>query len=179
MARRIIRGGGPRRKTQWAGMGDSVGAAVLPGFVVVPSGGPAILSFNMVVNGGVGLIDEEGTITRMIGRVSARINVNTANVSATLAVGCIVARNEAIVAGVGSLPSPEDDPDSDWLFYAVMGLVNPNTTNNDSSLANVHFDFDVSGQRIVRVGASPVWIAEAQSQAIFTQVGGRYLAKLA
>ena len=179
MARTSFRGGSVRRKTQWAGYGDSVGAAVLPGFVVVPSGGAAILSFNGIINGAAGFLDEEVTITRMIGRVSARINVNTANVSATLAVGCIIARNEAIAAGVGSLPSPEDDPDSDWLYYAVMGLVNPNSTLVDSALANIHSDFDVSGQRIVRAGQTAVWIAEAQSQAIFTQVGGRYLAKLA
>jgi len=59
---------GMRRKTQWAGFGTAAGVAGLPTPVSVTAAAPAaILSFNAVIAGSVGFVDEEVTITRIIG----------------------------------------------------------------------------------------------------------------
>ena len=178
MARRNIISRGVRRKTQWGGFGSNTGTAVLPGFITLVAGTPAFASSGIVVQGGLGFVDEEVTITRMIGHLSVAMGIDTAVNSATVAVGCLVARNEAIAAGVASLPSPEDDPDSDWLFYAVIGLINPQNALRDGPSSSKGMPFDVKGQRIVRAGEAPVWIAESQTSAVQLNVGGRYLVKL-
>ncbi len=171
---------GIRRKTQWAGFGDSTGAAELPEIVSVPAATPsAIISFNAVIQNTLGWLDEEVTITRMIGMVTVTLNLDTALASASFAVGCLVARGEAITAGIGSLPSPEDDPDVEWLYY-VSGIVhNPQNALRDGPLSGIHIPFDVKSQRIVRAGQSPVWIAHAEGNNLLVGVNGRYLAKLA
>ncbi len=167
-----------RRKTQWAGFGDAAGAANIPAWVAGAVGTPAIVSQAMIVQNAAGLIDEEITITRMIGRIGVTIDVATAGSRGAIAIGCLVARVTAISAGVASLPSPEDDPDSDWLYYAVLPVLNPATADTDGPLSMYTYDFDVKGQRVVRSGETPVWLMESQTVNCEAFVGGRYLAKL-
>jgi len=166
-----------RRKTQWVGMGNAAGAAVLPVEVDLTAGTAALLSQAFVRDGQVGLEEEEATITRTIGSVQSHITAGTANLSATVAVGCGIARGEAIAAGVGSLPSPEDDPDFEWLFYGVYLLHNASSGQQDDSGHQV-VNFDVRGQRIVRGGSNVFWVAESQNADCSVGVGGRYLVKL-
>jgi len=178
MARQFTRG--MRRKTQWGGFGNSAGLAVLPEFVALTAGTPAILSSGIVISGGVGLLDEESTVTRTIGQFAAILNSATAALDGSVAVGCVVSRDEAVIAGVASLPSPEDDPDAEWLYYGVFGLHNPIASGLEGamSLQTVRADFDVRSQRIVRVGSTVVWIAESESVNVDVLIGGRYLVKL-
>ncbi len=178
MARAQFRGRGPRRKTQWGGFGNFDGAANLPHFVNLLAGAPAIVSQAVIAAGTSGLVDEEFTITRMIGRWTTHIAVNTAAAEATVAIGCLVTYAEAIAAGVASLPSVEDDPDSEWLYYGTMHLINPNSTVRDGPASAGSIDFDVRSQRIVKRGMSVVWIAESETSAVDLGVGGRYLVKL-
>ncbi len=166
-----------RRKTQWAGFGSSTGTAVLPQQVALTAGTAAIISFNVVAAGALGLFDEEFTITRMIGQFAAFMTVGTADLKATVAVGCGVTRSETVTAGVASLPSPEDDPDFEWLYYGVFGLHNA-VSGQTADHSHVRASFDVKGQRIVRLGQTVVWIAESQTSDVQALVGGRYLAKL-
>jgi len=168
-----------RRKTQWAGMGDFGGGANLPTFRTVGTSSPAILSQGLVVGGALGLVDEEVTITRMIGHLNLFINSATASAESTVAVGVGVARVEAINAGVGSLPDPESQPDFEWLYYTVVGLRNGQAGDPDgSTIASQMIPFDVRGQRVLRSGSSMVWLAKAETTGAFVQVGGRYLVKL-
>jgi len=177
MARAFTRGG-PRRKTSWGGFGNSAAAASLPGLISLTSGAPTIISTAIIVEGAAGFIAEEVTITRTIGMVTAKMGVATSGVVASIAVGLAVARNEAIAAGTASLPSPEDDPDFEWLYYAVFQLSNPVNALQDGPISAVQFPFDVRGQRILRRGETVVWIAESQTNDCFCGVGGRYLVKL-
>ena len=169
-----------RRKTQWAGMGDTAGAAVLPAVQNLTAGTAVILSRGAIIASGTGFVDEEVTITRTLGNVTAGIRVATAGSDAAVAVGLAVARNEAVTAGVGSLPSPESDPDFEWLYYDVMLFENgPQTANvGADNCASMIKPFDVRGQRILRTGYTLVWLAESQTMDAFCGVGGRYLAKL-
>ena len=168
-----------RRKTQWAGMGNFSGQPDLPTFRTVATSAAAILSQGLVVGGALGLVDEEVTITRMIGHLSLFINSATAGAESTVAVGVGVARTEAIAAGVGSLPDPESQPDFEWLYYTVVGLRNGQAGDPDgSTIASQMVPFDVRGQRVLRSGSSMVWLAKAETTGAFVQVGGRYLVKL-
>jgi len=180
MARQQFRRG-PRRKTQWAGFGDEAGTAALSSLVTLVAGTPQIISQGMVVQGSLGLLDDEVTITRMIGQFVGLLNAIAADAEAEFAIGVLVARNEAIIAGVASLPSPEDDPDSDWLFYGQYHVAQPQASaiQGTISLNAIRENFDVRGQRIVKAGEAPVWIAESQTAGVKVGVGGRYLAKLA
>ena len=89
-----------------------------------------------------------------------------------------MARAEAIAAGVGSLPSPEDDPDFEWLYYYQGAVINPQNALRDGPVSGGRVQFDVRGQRIMRSGESVVWLAESQVSAMAVGVNGRYLVKL-
>ncbi len=178
MARSFSRG--PRRKTQWAGFGTPAGGATLPQLVDLVPGTAAILSSNMVVSGAVGLLDEEVTITRVIGNVFLGMRISTAEADVTFAVGLAVVRAEALAAGVASLPSPESDPDFEWLYYSQVLGQNPpaGTGAADNDVWQINMPFDVRSQRIVRSGQTPVWIVECETSNAIAGVGGRYLVKL-
>ncbi len=178
MPRQFMRRGGARRKTQWGGFGSESGTAALPALVTLTATTSVILSQGIVADGALGMLDEEFTVARVIGHVTGAIGIDTAVTSGTIALGCAVARNEAITAGVASLPSAEDDPDFEWLYYAVFQVLNPQNALRDGPLSGVQFQFDVRGQRIVRKGQSLVWIAESQDSNCVAGVGGRYLIKL-
>ncbi len=169
-----------RRKTQWGGFGDETGAVALGSMQALAAATPVILGFNIVVAGGVGLVDEEVTITRMIGNVTCMLNNITASAQARVALGCIVVRNETITAGVASLPSPEDDPDAEWLYYSQFDVTNPvlNSIEGVSGVNVYRMAFDVHSQRVVRSGSTVVWIGESQTNNVLLGVAGRYLVKL-
>ena len=169
---------GPRRKTQWAGLGNSTGAAAIPTAIALVAGTPLIISQAAVVAGGTGIVDEEFTITRTICDILLATRVNTAELAVSVAIGCAVARAEAITAGVASLPSPESDPDFEWIFYGVGLLLNPIAAEEQDGGSLVRMHVDVKGQRIVRAGQSIVWIAESQGGNASAGVAGRYLVKL-
>jgi len=166
-----------RRKTQWAGFGAAAATPTLPIMVSLTAGTPAIISTGGVIAGVFGFLDEEVTLTRTIGTISAFMRVNTAVTFATVAVGCIVVRGEAEAAGVAALPSPEDDPDAEWLYYDVFHIGNPQNALRDGPLSAVSRRFDVRGQRIVRAGSNVLWIAESETTDVSVGVAGRYLAK--
>ena len=178
MARAQFRGRGPRRKTQWVGIGNADGTASLPTFVALTATTPAIIAVDMYAQGLSALADEEVTVTRMIGELYVDLNLTTANATATVAVGCAVARLEAIVAGVASLPDPEDDPDFEWLYYGVFGLSNPSNALKDGVGTQRIIHYDVRGQRIVRAGQNVVWIAQSITNNCRAFVAGRLLVKL-
>ena len=176
---RAFRRGGPRRKTQWGGMGTRAGGAG-PGVPVTQATGVAtIVSQGIITEGGsAGLLDDEITITRMIGEVFVQTN-DAAAEQASVAVGCYVARGEAISAGVGSLPDPGDDPGAEWLYYFAGGMVQDQAAVQGVESETIRMPFDVKGQRIVRSGSSVVWVALLEGGPGFVAVNGRYLVKLA
>ena len=180
MPRASFRSRGMRRKTQWGGFGNAVTAApAMPTPVSVTAAAPrAILSQGVIVAGGSGLVDEEVTITRMIGSLLVRMSATTQGLEGSYAIGVYVARQEAIAAGIGSLPSPEEDPDAEWLGYWQGSLKNGNTTAVDAPVSSRFIDFDLRSQRIMRNGSSIVWIGHAETNTIIMAANGRYLVKL-
>ena len=175
MARRH---GGTRRKTQWAGFGSSGGSVAIPVPIVLVVNTPQIISLNAIINGAAGFLDEEVTITRTIGMITAQMDVDTAEAIASVSLGLGVFRDEAVNAGVASIPSPEDDPDFEWLMFSSFALVNPMNALRDGPVSGVHIPFDVRGQRVMRAGQTVAWVAESQGQNVAVGVNGRYLMKL-
>ena len=167
-----------RRKTQWGGFGDAVGASNLPAWQTLTAGVSVILSQSIIAGGGAGIIDEETTITRTIGALGFAADVTTAEASGSVAFGCAVVRGEAAAAGVGSLPSLHDDPDFEWLYYGVFPFSNPQNALQDGPISGGMVQFDVRGQRILRSGQNVIWLAEATTVNARGYVGGRYLVKL-
>ena len=156
----------------------TAGAAVLPAPIALTAGTAAFVSIGAILGGASGFVEEEVTITRMVGMVSAGIRTDTTSATASVAIGCGVFTGEALSAGIASLPSPEDRPDFEWLYYNVFPLWNPLALDGSSNGRGINISFDVKGQRIMRAGQTVAWIAESQGQAAFAGVGGRYLVKL-
>ncbi len=176
---RTFRFRGSRRKTEWAGFGSETGTAELPSGVAVATATPAaILSTGSIVANALGFFDQEVTIIRTIGMLMVNLNINTAVSQGSFAVGLYIARAEAIAAGIGSLPSPEDDPDAEWLAHFSGTLINPNSTARDGPLSGIQIPFDLRGQRIMKTGQSQVWIGHAENANLLIAVNGRYLVKL-
>jgi len=136
------------------------------------------VSSGIIVSGAGGFVEEEVTIVRTIGVLTVQMNSNTAGLVGSFAVGCGVFRGEALTAGVGSLPSPEDDPDFEWFAYFSGALVNPNNVLRDGPVSGFHMPFDIRAQRIVNNGESVAWVAESQNATVQLGVNGRYLVKL-
>ena len=177
---RAFRSGGPRRVTQWGGLGNQDGSTVQRStFVSGASGVTIILSSGLIVGGGYGFVEERVTITRLIGSFAARIQPDTSGLAAAYAMGCAKARVEAITAGVGSLPSPESQPDFEWLYYHAGNLRRDGTANTDNGLTTIRVEFDVRSQRILHSGESLVWLCSIRTNAVEAAVGGRALVKLA
>ena len=132
----------------------------------------------MISGGAAGILDEETTITRMIGMLSARPNGETASQEVAFAIGCAVFSSVAVAAGATSLPSPVSYPDFEWLFWFGGNLRRSATASDDAGLCTLRVPFDVSGQRIVRSEFTPVWIAESDTGSLQIAVNGRYLVKL-
>ena len=169
---------GSRRKTQWAGFASAAGAATMPVVTVVAAGTTVLLSTGMIVAGAQGLFDEETTVTRTLGRWLAGLTVGTAGITGEFAIGCIVARAEAITAGVASMASPVTDPDAEWLYYASGLVKRQQTADDENGTVTMRESFDVRGQRIVRAGSNVAWLASAVSASVDIGVSGRYLVKL-
>ena len=167
-----------RRKTQWAGMGSQAGTAAIPDMITIAAGATALLSIGFVIRGALGIIDEETTVTRTIGMLRARIDLGTADLQAKYAMGCAVVTQEALAAGVASLPDPATAGDFEWLYYSTGQLQRGLTANDENGLATVAVPFDVRGQRIVRAGQNIAWWCSAVDAAVQIGVAGRYLVKL-
>ncbi len=167
-----------RRKVQWGGFGHDDGTVDLPQPIAIAAGASAILSSNVIVAGSVGFIDEEVTITRTIGRVTFMTNNVSASSQAAWALGCLVARNEAIAAGLASLPNPEANPDAEWLYWASGSVINGTDVLRDAVTSSGAFNFDVKGQRKMSRGETVVWIGHVEIAGCILGVNGRYLVKL-
>ena len=177
MARRVS---GPRRKTQWFGTLDVAGSNVLPLLVSAVNGATSILAQGLARAAGSGASDEEVTITRMIGNLLIVLDGTAASANGGgFAIGCLVTRSEAAIAGVASMPSPETDPDAEWVYH-TSGIVQRETVETNSAGGNafLRIPFDVRGQRIIRTGSTVVWLGSARGATILMGANVRYLVKL-
>jgi len=168
---------GPRRATQWAGMGNDQGGVTLPSLIAIDSPNSAIISKFLILVNSVGLEDEQVTLTRMIGRLFVSLGNAATFISTSFAAGVVKARLNAIDSGTGALPDLEEDPDADWIAYISGHLENGDNVHH-SAMSSMTIPFDIHSQRKLDRGESLVWVAMTRGVAINVGVTGRYLVKL-
>ena len=144
---RVVRrsfGGGrrsPGRLTEWIGRGfNTDGVALAASTVVIDS------SFNAAA-----LAKLPFTITRVVGLLSIQSDQNAAIELVFGALGFAVVSDQAVAAGVASVPNPVTDVSSDlWHVYQSFAAEGSASTNVGRPIQ--HFAFDSRAQRKVEQG---------------------------
>ena len=81
-----------------------------------------------------------------------------ANESQTVAFGLTVVTDQAIAAGIASIPTPATDQSSDWFFHKWMMANAVNLT--DQTKAGVYFEQDSKAMRKVDIGSDLAFVIE-------------------
>ncbi len=164
--RQAFRGrSGPKRRTQWIG--------------------PAIQSYVSVATGGATLvasfpITEQLTIVRVRGQMSIRPASVSADVDISGAMGIGIVSDEALAAGVVSIPEPFTDADwSGWLMWRAFTYHFEFGDGTGVNFPNWTLELDSKAMRRVGPNESLVVIAESESGAYQLSVPLRVLVKLA
>ncbi len=61
-----------------------------------------------------------GTVMRLRGRFYAQLDIGGVDERAVIAVGVIKVSDEALAAGVASIPSPDTDGDAEWIWHGYL-----------------------------------------------------------
>ncbi len=102
-----------------------------------------------------------GTVIRLRGHINVGMDVAAADNAMVMAVGIIVATDDAIAAGAASLPSPFDDADSEWLWHGYFALKSITGTQSDTIGGQfVQREIDSKAMRRVKPGYSLAVIAD-------------------
>ena len=179
----------PRRKTEWAGLGDSTGtgaslalsSTISASQVNVITGAATVSRVADPIS--AGLTAQEFTITRTILDLDFGIIAGAALNQMTVSVGLGVFRGEAFLAGGASLADPAERPDFEWLYWSRFNLRTSDDTQDPFNfpMAGIHIHEDLKGQRIVHNGELVAMIVTTSgtagvSTAASTQA--RFLVKL-
>ncbi len=105
MARRSVR----RTDYTWFGAADAVTT------IDLGTGTAAVLGNTVVVN-------SAGTLVRLRGQVYVQLDTSAVDERAMIAVGIIKATDEAVAAGVASLPHPHSDGDAEWIWHRYLSI---------------------------------------------------------
>ncbi len=167
--RRVVRGKGPRRKTQWVGPADQAN-------VTVAAGGASILnSFDPQAQG-----LQSPTIVRTRGSFSFQPAAFSADVAIHGAYGIGVVSDQSFNAGVASMPEPFSDADWDgWFVWRsfTMAFEFQDATGTQFPV-NIMYEIDSKAMRKVGPNETVVAIAESQSGAFNCADHTRLLFKL-
>ncbi len=103
------------------------------------------------------------TLIRMRGELIVSSLMNAATDAMTIAVGCILVSDEAVAAGVASIPSPITDADDDWLYYQWCS-VQSGVLGAPGQGTEFRFNVDNKAMRRFPAGKTLVAVAEASSE---------------
>ena len=81
-----------------------------------------------------------GTVVRIRGHASVGMDVGAADNAGAVALGLIIVKNNALVAGATAVPSPVNEIDAEWLWHGWFSLNSITGTQSD----------DEGGQRVLR-----------------------------
>ena len=171
MARGQFQGRSARRKPAWAGSDPTADMQnVTTANTIIQNG--------MFIAGAAGFVEEEVTLVRTRGHLMV-ITGTSAGTDTSVAVGLIKARQVTIAAGAASLPSPLNNPESDWIYHVHLIGDSQGTGAVAFGTGAVLFGVDSKAMRIIEAQHSLVWLAEVNSGSpCRIQFGGRYLVKL-
>ena len=99
-------------------------------------------------------LTERLTIARIRGSVSCHLDVGAALDAYTLGVGVIVVKDEALVAGIGSMPGPLSGLEQSWIWHHMFSLGPAATATTDGAqiLLNQTIELDTKAMRKVQDG---------------------------
>ena len=95
------------------------------------------------------------------------------------AYGIIVVSNQAVAAGIGSLPLPLEQIENDWVVYVPFCLRNEATAGAPADLgSHLHLEFDSRGMRKLKDGESLAGVVQIAQDPVITgtviQVGSQF-----
>ena len=102
-----------------------------------------------------------GTVTRTRGEVLLQLDPTAADERAVVAMGLIVASENAVAAGFASLPGPHTDASDDWFWHSyvtVTSLAEAGVVEGDGLFARVMIDS--KAMRKVKASEHVVFVAE-------------------
>ena len=167
MARRraFVRGAAAisnRRLTQWVRAADVSVYTSLGGSTVI-------------IDQSLGGITEPITVVRMRGMIDIISDQEIAIERPFGAVGACVVSDQALAAGVASVPTPISDADSDlWLMHQYFHAPVTHLSSVGYTKVNQTFEFDSKAMRKIPADTTLIWVVETGST-----VGIRYLLQFA
>ncbi len=166
----VLRGGVMRRETLWLGSIPSVNTIATASTALV------LLSLNAAA-----LALRPFTVIRVKGAARVASDQLGASENQAVGVGKTVVSDQAIAAGVGSVPTPVTDTDSDkWLEYLMMFSRLQFGTAVGFNSTGESFDIDSKAMRKVVDGEDLITVVEtaATSSGVIFQYHDRTLVKL-
>jgi len=167
----IVRSGGRKRETRWI--------SLIPSLDSLNSDGAALITGLSVA----GKTLRPFTVVRSRGLLYLSSDQIAASEDQYVAYGEIVVSEEAVTAGIASVPTPVTQPESDWHVYeTLMSDIRFGTGVGFETPGGVPKAFDSKAMRKVDVGEDLVTIVEvaagAVSQGVTFRSFSRVLIKL-
>ena len=138
---------GRRTDYEWQG---ATGAAALASNV------PAIIA--MVAN------NNPGTIMRSRGQVLGSIDGAVDDDKVAIAVGLIIADDDAVAVGVTAIPSPLNDMEAEWIWHGFL-LLQAQGTSTDAPGLTARLEIDSKAMRRVKSNTQCVFAIHPNSLA--------------
>ena len=160
----VVRGRAPKRVTEWVASADQ-------GFVVVGAGVKVLIQSVQFA--------QSITIVRLRGLLSMIPNIASADQTIVGAVGFGVVSDQALAAGVASMPGPWSDPDWDgWFMWMGISQKFEFASGVGLLTSSVQQIMDSKAMRKVGPNEAVVAIGESQAIAFDVSVPSRMLIKL-
>ena len=107
-------------------------------------------------------ITERLTVARIRGTVSAHLDVGAALDAYTLGCGIIIVKDEAVAAGIASMPGPLLGLEQSWIWHHIfsLGPAATGTTDGAQILLNQTIELDTKAMRKMQDGDTLAFVWE-------------------
>ncbi len=157
-------GSGSKRLTQWVGPPEQ-------GFLVVSAASSTIM--------GSIPFTEAATIVRIRGMFTVALSTYVADLEIVGAIGFGIISDEALAAGIASIPDPYDDANwGGWMLWQSFAHRFETLDATSSFLGSWSMELDSKAMRKVTPGESLIMMVESQAGAFRAAVAPRTLVKL-
>ena len=129
-------------------------------------GAQGVLSLASNVPGIIAMVanNNPGTVMRSRGQVLGSIDGAVDGDAVSVAVGLIIADDDAVAAGVASIPSPASDMEAEWLWHGFL-LLKAQGTSTDQPGLTARLEIDSKAMRRVKSNTQCVFAAAPVSLA--------------
>ncbi len=121
------------------------------------------------VGNGTVVVTTPLTFMRLRGRIMATLDATAVNERAVIAVGIILADDQAVAAGVVSLPGPDSQGEDFWIWHGYLMVDSGSEASVNQNFLSDRLEIDSKAMRKARSNDTLVLIAEVCSS---TDQGG-------